>query len=138
MGESPRTLSVERIREVLAAWPPDAPGVAVPETPAEPDLGLVTDYHRIIAIHRQADAGGTRGAREQIAAQLQAEMPAEDVADALPAGAAFTSRRVAAMREDRHEAARATIRRLELIEPDEEAAVMACREEIEAALRRLR
>ena len=138
MATPDRTLSVERIREVLAAWPPERPEVVMSDLPTEPDVALVTDYHRIIAIHQQADSGGISEARETLAAQLDAEEPAEAVVDALPAGDALGTRRIAAVREGRQEAARATIRRLATIAPDEEAAVMACRAEIEAALQRMR
>ena len=138
MAHPSRQLSVERIREVLAAWPPPSPVTAVGDLPTEPDVALVADYHRIIAIHQQADQGGISEARAGLVEQLHAEAPAEAVAEQLPAGDAFGTRRIAALREDRLETTRATIRRLDTIVPDEEAAVAACRAEIEAALDRLR
>jgi hypothetical protein len=76
--------------------------------------------------------------RAELAAQLRSETPAEAVADVLPAGDALGTRRMAAVREDRHEATRAEIARLAAVDPHEEAAVQACRAEIEAALDRRR
>jgi hypothetical protein len=128
-----RPLSVERIREVLAAWPP----AAGPEN-GDPNVALVADYHRIIAIHQYAGAGGVRAVRDAIAARLRSEPPSDTVADALPAGSALGSRRMAAAREGRHGAARDALARIEDVAPDEEAAVSACRAEIEAALARRR
>ncbi len=132
-----RPLSVERIREVLEAWPP-ATAEVMTDTATEPDLALVADYHRIVEIHQRASEGGVRVAREALEARLDAEMPAGEVADALPAGDALTSRRMARVRAGRHETTRAVVARLAAIEPDEEAAVLACRAEIEAALARQR
>jgi hypothetical protein len=128
-----RRLSVERIREVLAAWPP----AATPES-AQADSALLADYHRIVAIHQSVGEGGVRAVREAIADRLRSEPPADAVADALPAGSALGSRRMAAAREDRHHAARDALARMEAVAPDEEAAVSACRAEIEAALARRR
>ena len=133
----PRPLSVERIRAVLAAWPPPVPG-ADGDPVAEPDLALVADYHRIIEIHHRAGEGGVVAARASLAARLEAEEPPDVVVDALPAGDALTTRRLAGVREGRRETTRAQISRLDAVEPHEEAAVAACRAEIEAALARRR
>lgn len=140
MPQSPppaRPLSVERIREVLAAWPPAVRDV-VSDLPAEPDVALVTDYHRIIEIHQRAGEGGVKVARASLAAKLEAEDPPDAVADALPAGDALATRRLADVREGRQEATRGALARLAAIHPHEEAAVAACRAEIEAALARCR
>ena len=135
VDDTARPLSVERIREVLAAWPPPVAGDG---TSTEPDLVLASDYHRIIEIHQAAEEGGVHGLREALAAQLRQEPPAEAVAETLPAGDALGTRRMASVRQDRHEATRHALARLDSIGPDEEAAVLACRGEIEAALQRLR
>ena len=135
MDVTTRRLSVERIREVLAAWPPTLPGDG---TATEPDIMLATDYHRIIEIHQAAGEGGVLGLRDALAAQLREEPPAQEVAEALPAGDALGSRRMASVRQDRHEATRDALARLESIAPSEEEAVLACRAEIEAALARRR
>jgi hypothetical protein len=131
--EPPRPLSVERIREVLAAWPP----AAAADT-GDPNVALLADYHRIVAIHHYVAEGGVRAVRDAVAARLRSEPPSGEVADALPAGTALGSRRMAAAREDRHVAVRDALARIEGVAPDEEAAVSACRAEIEAALGRLR
>ena len=128
-----RPLSVERIREVLASWPPD-----VREAATDDDLALAADYHRIIEIHQRAGEGGVRVARASMAARLESEDPPDAVADALPAGDALATRRLAGVREGRHETARAAMARLAAVEPQEEAAVASCRAEIEAALARRR
>ena len=137
MAEPSRQLSVERIREVLSAWPL-SPAAHAGDFATAPDMEIVADYHRIIAIHQQADAGGIQEARQGLVEQLRSEPSGDLVIDKLPAGDAFATRRMAAVREDRLETTRATIRRLDTIAPHEEAAVAACREEIEAALARLR
>jgi hypothetical protein len=120
-------LSVERIREVLAALPisPDS------------DAGLMSDYHRIVEIHQLAQAGGVRTARAQLRAQVFEEVP-ESEGDALPEGTGLAARRLDGVREEMRASAQATLGRLATISADEEQAVLDCAPEIESALAQLR
>ena len=119
-------LSVERIRAVLASLPP------LPE-----DDGLLRDYHRIVEIHTLASGDGLEAARHAARAALQEELPELEV-DALPGGVGLAARRLDGVREEMRAAAEDALLRLDAIGPDEEAAVAACRVEIEAALAALR
>ena len=131
-------LSVDRIREVLAILPPRMSAGLAADPVAAADVALVRDYHRILEIHALASAGGVAVAREKVEARLHDTDPDLVAVDALPAGAALGTRRVAAVREDMHQAHAEDLQRLTSIDPAEEAAVAACRDEIEQTLAQLR
>lgn len=131
-------LSVDRIREVLAILPPRMSAGEASNPVEERDIALVRDYHRILEIHALASEGGVAAARERMAAALHHSAPDSEAVAALPAGSALGARRVVAVREDMHQAHAEDLRRLSAIDPAEEAAVAACRAEIEQTLASLR
>lgn len=138
LGEMDSPLSVDRIREVLATLPPRMSAGLAADPVAADDVALVRDYHRIIEIHSLSSAGGVAVARERIEARLHDTDPDLVAVDALPAGDALGTRRVAAVREDMHQAHAEDLQRLRAIDPSEVDAVEACAAEIEHALSQLR
>lgn len=119
-------LSIERIREVLAALP----------ISPESDERLMSDYHRIVEIHHLAQSGGVRSACAQLRAQVFEEVP-ESEGDALPQGTGLAARRLDGVREEMRASAQATLGRLATISADEEQAVLDCASEIDSALAQL-
>ena len=138
LDEMGSPLSVDRIREVLATLPPRMSSGMAADPVGESDVALVRDYHRILEIHSLASAGGVAVARERVTAKLHDTDPDLVAVDALPAGDALGTRRVAAVREDMHQAHAEDLQRLSAIDPAVEAAVAACAAEIQRTLDQLR